>query len=102
MKNNYPPFYVGQEVICIENFLPDIDSIRFPHKGETLTVRTISYEDGDWVLRFEEIINPEKYYTAVSRLDEAVFIAQKFRAKLPPMQEITYTKILEQEPVCAQ
>jgi len=91
MSNNNPPFYVGQEVVCVDDrFNSDEYEIEIPKKGKNYHIRTIEYFEHGWYCRLEEIINPVCLYE--TGFVECVFSVTAFR----PLQRHPVVEIAEE------
>lgn len=103
MKNNIPPFTIGQKVVCINDvfFSHGIDGEITPKNGNTYTVRGIFNSVRGFSITLVEIKNNERMYRdglLKIVVTECRFLAHRFR----PLQELkapilTFEKIKEEE-----
>lgn len=96
---NYPPFYVGQKVICIEHY--PTNPFGFILKGiklnEILTVRKCYVLEGRGCVLFNEIINPPQYGFPESDNMEPAYPSKRFAPVHENFESITLEKVLEAE-----
>jgi len=94
---NLPPFYIGQEVVCIKKFRIDDPNIKYPIKKSKYRVRTIEMCEtyGLWVIRVCEIKNPILGYREGNL--EARFATSWFKAIQENFQSISYEQVMEEE-----
>lgn len=88
-------FHVGQKVVCIKN---GWDSLTYNEVGPAFrsvyTIRTIDAEDGDAMLRFEEIVNEVHNYREGQH--ECQFWARWFRPVIERKTDISiFTAMLK-------
>jgi len=72
-------FVVGDEVVCVEIFIPQYDGECIPTKDVVYHIRDISIEPktGDIFLRLQEIINTPQY--TIDGFLEVCWFASAFR-----------------------
>lgn len=102
MNNSLPPFYVGQEIVRIK------DSPFGKIGDEHICLGLIKCPNcGDWKIDIGLVdgFDGKGKCRVCNGFYEAGKIwwgrASSFASKIPPMQEVTYEKIREQEPVSA-
>lgn len=82
---------VGQKVVCVENFNPELNET-CPVVGDILTIRDMfDCNAYGLMLRFKEIINKKYFYRDIGRLEETAFKSFKFR----PVDETFGSEICE-------
>jgi len=96
-----PPFYVGQRVVAIKNV---------PHYGvykyERFTVTGVKPGCCCWIVQVgvsgpgESYLCLECSATGTQPTDDVYFSHDCFAPILPEMKQITYSRIIEKEPVC--
>lgn len=84
MKNNNPPFYVGQRVVCIRQLRSEHRKEKepTPKKGKRYTIRDCEYNGVKWGVRLAEIINPPIEY--LEGTIELLYVAHAFA----PIREV--------------
>jgi hypothetical protein len=87
---NLPPFYVGQTVIALAEFLEyRKGGMNTPTPNQTYTVREVLQAEGKWCIRLVEVRNEKRRFVC-GTFDEVAWVAKYF---IEPIEMVTTLKL---------